>query len=585
MRKLLLVAMLVMAVVCQNATVRSCRPYTPFQTHLREKGLPLYETPKFGVEMCGSEFANHGTCCDETKIRQHVDHDREQIRQATDTIVSEFETFMKTAPVILNLATKFASLRKMLHERYMRQSKRFRAPHHLDSRMLQSVSKNRRNGVRPQAPQPARRPAAPQPTQPQRIQIRPIRVSYQTNQPARSNSSPPHKPTNGKQNSLKTMSGRGTKSQNLPKRSPKPTLSRCPGRNNSAKATSSRKQKKSLANVARQHAGKKNKSLGKKNKQPKQVKKGKETKQGKQGKQSKQTKQGKQDKNGKEQKHGGKKEPVKVEDPLLPAEQINKLIHKLIGLNHAANFRKDTETCWNYIANLRASSVCSTCSGRSREFFFRNKALMNQKTCQNVLDVCYKPLRQLTFFIITLNLLPDMIGLKSKLSEVVKSTEEFDESLMEGITAHVKTQELRSVAHLFEKLNFVRLTARYEVQRRLEGTEYFSKEKLFDAESDLCTRFMVLNQRPIIVQLEQLFEKSKCKPTSAKSLVDDMQDSIKKARVALWKGKITPSWRMLLAGDSNRNFGADVSVVMENQSIYTGVGVSGKQPMDFSNLP
>src|SRR3990167_7684776 len=582
MRKLLLVAMLVMAVVCQNATVRSCKPYNAFQAHLSEKGLTMYETPKFGVKMCGAEFEKYGTCCDEKKIKDHVQSDRKQIKKATQKIVLEFENFMWQVPMILKLAKKFTSIKQKLIRKYRLQNQSQKDLNCAQSsRKLQSLPKaNKHSNIGK---------AVSRPTHKEKTINSPTKRPQRTPNP--------------------------TKPASLRKRS-------CSNRHSSL-----RRIVKRLA--ARGSRG------------------------------------------NKKNKKGKNKTRHRVVNPVRPAEEMNQLLKKLIASTQAANFKKGTESCWNYIADLRASSVCSTCSGRGREFFSRNKALMSGDTCDSVLKVCYRPLRQITYFIIILNLLPEVIGLNAKISELADTKIEIDERLMEGLTAHLHSKELSGVARLFERANFIRLISKYETEKKLRGTEYFDQQRLFHAESNLCSRFMVLNQKPIIVQLKPLFATSSSQPNSAKSLIHEIHESIANVRSALTKRIIAPSWRVLSmvennrnlqvqvndvtgihansippvqvnkvpaiqtnsslpvqtniipavqnnsslpvqansslpvqansiaaaqvnkiseiqtnripVGDSNSNFGADVSVLADNVSTYSGVGVSGKQPMDFSN--
>jgi hypothetical protein len=40
------------------------------------------------------------------------------------------------------------------------------------------------------------------------------------------------------------------------------------------------------------------------------------------------------------------------------------------------------------MANLRADSLCRTCSGRGEQFFFQNKAYIDQQACSVILDRC-----------------------------------------------------------------------------------------------------------------------------------------------------------------------------------------------------
>jgi len=579
--------------------------------------------------MCGAEFEKYGTCCDEKKIKDHVQSDRKQIKKATQKIVLEFENFMGQVPMILKLAKKFTSIKQKLIRKYRLQNQSQKDLNCAQSsRKLQSLPKaNKHSNIGK---------AVSRPTHKEKT------INSPTKRPQRTPN--PTKPASLRKRSC---SNRHSSLRRIVKR----LAAR--GSSGLKKAKKTQRQKKSL----RSTGNKKNKKSKVKGKKPSR---GKGCKRGKK-------------RGNKKNKKGKNKTRHRVVNPVRPAEEMNQLLKKLIASTQAANFKKGTESCWNYIADLRASSVCSTCSGRGREFFSRNKALMSGDTCDSVLKVCYRPLRQITYFIIILNLLPEVIGLNAKISELADTKIEIDERLMEGLTAHLHSKELSGVARLFERANFIRLISKYETEKKLRGTEYFDQQRLFHAESNLCSRFMVLNQKPIIVQLKPLFATSSSQPNSAKSLIHEIHESIANVRSALTKRIIAPSWRVLSmvennrnlqvqvndvtgihansippvqvnkvpaiqtnsslpvqtniipavqnnsslpvqansslpvqansiaaaqvnkiseiqtnripVGDSNRNFGADVSVLADNVSTYSGVGVSGKQPMDFSNLP
>lgn len=60
------------------------------------------------------------------------------------------------------------------------------------------------------------------------------------------------------------------------------------------------------------------------------------------------------------------------------------------------SYRSQMEKCWNYIKTLRIASICSICSGRSQQFFFKNRALVADDICKRSLDNCVVSLSMTT---------------------------------------------------------------------------------------------------------------------------------------------------------------------------------------------
>ena len=288
MARIILVALFVLAVSAQRAPLQTCAPANPFLSHMVELGMRTYDSPKFGVNMCGAEFAQFGTCCDETRIKAYVQKDKTAIQQTTEQVVREFEQFMSTTSHILHLAKVVLSLKKKILSKF-------------------SDLRGKKIGRKLQT--------APAP-----------------------DAQPP-------------------KSGLVGEASPIPS------------------KKGLLFNKRSWAAGQKGKNPRKKaNKQ------------------------------------------IEGSDPTLIVRPLRNQIKLLQKMNSELNFGVGTRQCWNQIANLRSSSVCSTCSGRSHIFFREEKALMSDETCTSILDKCYKPLRQLAYFISVLNLIPKLLGIESKLS-------------------------------------------------------------------------------------------------------------------------------------------------------------------------
>lgn len=587
MKRLLLVAILVVAITAQEATVKSCKPYNQFQDHLIQKGLTMYETPKFGSMLCRMEFAIHGSCCSVKKIKSYVQKDKNEINNAVDTIIREYDSFKHYVPHILSLATRFMRLRSQLQTRYNCQRK---------DRRLQAL--RQKNQIKTIVQKPEHKPSDFGPIKPKMsYQSKTSSVIFSKRIPSKIDLKVPS--ANFKINlKRRNVEWQGSKNSCKPKR----VIT------------------KVSVNLTKQHSRCSKTTQRQRRCKSRRIKTKKRTCKSRSIKTKLRACKSRRIKRRKCKTQKQKKIPIK--NPIDPAVEVKKLVNQFRIGDHMSVFKEDTKECWNYVADLRASAVCYTCSGRRQEFFLKGKALMDQNTCQSVIQKCYKPLRQLTFLIASLNLIPDLIGLNSTISEKTDTKIDLEEGgLMQSITSHLKTSELKSVAELFVNANFLVLISRYEreIEWKMNNSERYDPQRLFKAESNLCSRFIVLNQEPIIVQLKKLFTDAKSSANSANDLVADMNKSIHNAQVALKsKTNMASSWRILSSHlavtkvassqsvqgstevvstkvevktgeayvpDSNRNFGADVSVLADNISAYSGVGVTGKNPMDFSMLP
>ena len=52
------------------------------------------------------------------------------------------------------------------------------------------------------------------------------------------------------------------------------------------------------------------------------------------------------------------------------------------------DFDSHSRQCWHYMKKVRGSALCSTCSGRSQEFFDGDRILISPRTCEKALPMC-----------------------------------------------------------------------------------------------------------------------------------------------------------------------------------------------------
>ena len=91
---------------------------------------------------------------------------------------------------------------------------------------------------------------------------------------------------------------------------------------------------------------------------------------------------------------------------------LARLVDKLNIVNSVADFRDfmssvlantsfetELDKCTATIIKARNNALCGTCSGRSKEFFFKNRGLVTEANCKSILTTCSKTFRNLLVFI------------------------------------------------------------------------------------------------------------------------------------------------------------------------------------------
>lgn len=69
----------------------------------------------------------------------------------------------------------------------------------------------------------------------------------------------------------------------------------------------------------------------------------------------------------------------------VASSQELKAYHDIYSFN---NFKGESNKCWKTMREARSSALCSICSGRSKQFFEKDKILVPQDTCKKVVEDC-----------------------------------------------------------------------------------------------------------------------------------------------------------------------------------------------------
>lgn len=69
-------------------------------------------------------------------------------------------------------------------------------------------------------------------------------------------------------------------------------------------------------------------------------------------------------------------------------ESYKEQLKDLISQPYFTSFNQSSDKCWNHFKQIRGSSLCATCSGRSQEFFSKNKILVAPEDCKSTVELC-----------------------------------------------------------------------------------------------------------------------------------------------------------------------------------------------------
>lgn len=152
-----------------------------------------------------------------------------------------------------------------------------------------------------------------------------------------------------------------------------------------------------------------------------------------------------------------------------------------VGYNHH-------QECWmNEIGSLRSSSLCSTCSSNSKNFFFQDKALISFATCQKMLNKCSPSFGQI---ILAIRLACEMVkaihGLNGK-----KVLDQVELTIPQSFVALFN--ELRNL-DIYRRLN--------EYQLSINNQQKDRKASL-----TLCEMFISLHREPFIILIMDMMHK------------------------------------------------------------------------------
>ena len=209
-------------------------------------------------------------------------------------------------------------------------------------------------------------------------------------------------------------------------------------------------------------------------------------------------------------------------------------------------------TCWDHMKAFRASSTCSTCSGRSEAFFKDGKIIIDQNTCSQVLENCGRSFNQLVAYL------------------------DFSKAVFKGIQTRVPgnlelievVQQLDKRYEAISELKLFDLLTTYAKEVFRKGFQHSPVDEQLRAitEAQICGRILNLSSGTFIEYFSKLIQNE---PT--KKIYSEALQRIKKiltpeqlsAAEKLTDLHSTPNKRILTANwvPASTPFAGDVTVV------------------------
>ena len=153
--------------------------------------------------------------------------------------------------------------------------------------------------------------------------------------------------------------------------------------------------------------------------------------------------------------------------------------------NEPSAFAASITRCWNKMTAVRAGSLCSTCSGRSNRFFEKDRAILSEEVCTDVLAECQD------YFKLTVDFLS---GVGSISSELLRRTDLSDKTN----DVHELTSNLQRIFHAIEQSGI-----KWALRQFLKS-EGATKNHFGDL---LCSRLLNLVHQTIIQLLAKEFSR------------------------------------------------------------------------------
>jgi hypothetical protein len=171
------------------------------------------------------------------------------------------------------------------------------------------------------------------------------------------------------------------------------------------------------------------------------------------------------------------------------------LVDKLTS-NSSSQFQQMRESiakCWHKkMAQVRGSSLCYTCSGRSTSFFEGNKALITPAACEDILKECTPSLEMIV------ELIEGAPKMWSLIQERLRQR-----ALKSGLPIDFNKEIEGKMSMLFSKVNSNEVHSLLKRYHELKGSS--DRKKISEINAELCSRFVDLRETPFLAKFIGLF--------------------------------------------------------------------------------
>ena len=150
-------------------------------------------------------------------------------------------------------------------------------------------------------------------------------------------------------------------------------------------------------------------------------------------------------------------------------------------------FEKQYRSCWSTMEQVRSSSVCFTCSGRSSVFFKGSKILINTQTCHDILSKCQATFSTLVDFFTGLEVMTQRIKHELKNEDDIIDLIYFIEKI-DKVTEDIKRNRIQALIKQYISSNINDKISRANVA------------------SELCSMLVTISNEPFILQTRDVLD-------------------------------------------------------------------------------
>ena len=171
---------------------------------------------------------------------------------------------------------------------------------------------------------------------------------------------------------------------------------------------------------------------------------------------------------------------------------ISKILKGKVDFLDLVIFKKANDRCWESMIKIRASTLCSTCSGNSQNYFVGKQALLASETCSTIVSDCAESFSSLIQYLEAVRSIGSLIDLEKETQGILKIKGNSEMLHFDMAAAYVK---------FYAKQNFNLILISDDLQ-----------EELKDPKGDgvlarsICRLTLALNNDPFIEVLDNIVD-------------------------------------------------------------------------------